>query len=436
VVEISSDVITKFLSFAQNLDSKEKMQIFLGLCSPAAAGAYFLYKHGKSFGEETARTQTAEISLLKTTITNLQNDIDRIKPGYERANQQTIEKTQEILTLRSALSSSSHGGENKALVEQLQQRVDKFDSLKNALLGAEDEVWKLRNAEPPSNFEARMLASRLKVITVGNLKGGVGKTTVTANLATYFASVRKKRVLVIDFDYQGSLTRMMVLGAQLPLGTGILADTLLEGDVKPVWLTQASRELGSRIPNTRIISCGPPFDGFENRALLRWLIGEINEDVRFRLSKLLLSDEVQNAFDLVIIDAPPRLSLGTVNALCASHALIIPTVPDALSVDATNRFLQRANIFRPLNPALRHVGVVTSMSAETTLKNYEIAAMQDVKQGLSQWNGSPGRVFNRNIRHFASLSRAAGRNLGYIEDAAVRGVFNELGEEVSAAWQL
>jgi cellulose biosynthesis protein BcsQ len=228
---------------------------------------------------------------------------------------------------------------------------------------------------------------------------------------------------------------MMVLGAQLPMGQAILADTLLGGDTKGTWLTQAPRELGARVPNTRLVSSGPTFDGFENRVLLRWLIGEVDDDVRYRLANLILSDAVQNEFDLVLIDAPPRLSLGTVNALCASHGVIIPTVADSLSVDATTRFLQRANLFRPLNPALNQAAVVASLTDVSVLKPYEQAAMDDAKAHFSQWHGR-GVVLTRNVRYFASLSKAAGKSIGYIDDRAVKAVFDELGAEVAQTWQL
>jgi cellulose biosynthesis protein BcsQ len=185
----------------------------------------------------------------------------------------------------------------------------------------------------------------------------------------------------------------------------------------------------------RLVSSGPTFDGFENRVLLRWLIGEVDDDVRYRLANLLLSDAVQNEFDLVLIDAPPRLSLGTVNALCASHGIIIPTVADSLSVDATTRFLQRANLFRPLNPGLNLAAIVASLTDVSVLKQYEQSAMNDAKAQLAQWHGR-GMVFERNIRYFASLSKAAGKSIGYIDDREVRAVFDELGAEVAKAWQL
>lgn len=168
---------------------------------------------------------------------------------------------------------------------------------------------------------------------------------------------------------------------------------------------------------------------------MRWLLGETNDDVRYRLAKLLLSQSVQDEFDLVIIDAPPRLSMGTVNALCASHAILVPTVPDRLSVDAVGRFLQRANVFRELNSSLLKVGIVACLTEAANLKPHEQEAMDLARSSLELWHGQ-GKVLETSVRHFTSLGRAAGREIGYLQDNNVRDLFDKLGAEVAQQWQV
>lgn len=405
---------------------------------PVIGGAWML---GKSHTSGQISTLKTENNFLKLRADTAETDLDKLKVSYERSHERGTELILENARFRAeleALSRSSGAPEvvrHSEIVTELKARLEAFDRLKDALLGAEDELWKLRTPSPPEQFETRMRQSRAKVLLVANLKGGVGKTTLVANLAGHFAHRRSKRVLVIDLDYQGSLTRMMVLGAHLPLGGSILADTMLSGDATGAWVTQAARELNAVLPKAKLITCGQRFDGAENRILLRWLLGEMGDDVRYRLARILLSDAVQEEFDLVLIDAPPRLSLGTVTALCASHAIVIPTVADALSVDGVVQFLQRANLFRPLNPALEQIGIVACLTDVSTLRPYEQKAMDDARLALAHWNGK-GQVFKRNIRYFASLSKTAGRTIGYVEDADVKTVFDELGKEIGNAWQL
>ena len=381
-----------------------------------------------------------QVAYTKQRADTLDVDLEKLKARYENAERVISSKSDENAKLLADLQTISTQRQSDEglraqlqVVEGLKARVAKFEQLSGALMGAEDEVWNLRAATPPLQFEARMRESKLKVCTVINLKGGVGKTTLVANLAAYFSKRHGKKVLVIDFDYQGSLTRMMVLGAQIPLGSSILADTLLGGEVDGKRAAQLGRELGAILPGMRIITCGQTFDGFENRTLLRWLLGDTADDVRFRLANLLVSPEMQREFDLVLIDAPPRLSMGAMNALCASHAIIVPTILDALSVDAVGRFLQRVNLFRQLNPALQSAGVVGTLTEQTILRPREREALLTAKTSLAYWHGR-AHVFNQNIRHFSALARAAGKEIGYLESGRegreVQAVFNELGSEI------
>jgi cellulose biosynthesis protein BcsQ len=419
----------------ENIPLNWEMLTLLGAVGTAGAAGAWKIAHLITAGQ--LNEWQLKYGLAQERASTAETELEKFKRRLEIADDRFKDKERLIATLQDDLCSARGQLQNPQVtteplktIEELESRIAKYDKLRAALFGAEDEVWKLRDATPPTNFEERMLQSLIRVITVMNLKGGVAKTTIVASLAAHFAKLGK-RVLVIDFDYQGSLTRMMILAAHLQLGSSILAETLLGKEIDGKGLTQIARELGGTLAKVKLITCGQTFDGFEFRLMLKWLLRETEDDIRFRLANLILSEEVQEEFDIVLIDAPPRLSTGAINALFASHAILIPTVLDGLSVDAVGNFLQRADNFRDLNPALEFVGVIGTITEETALTDVEKVGLQQATLALSHWHGKKSHMFEHRLRHFRDLSRAAGKDVGYLRYPKVAQAFDALGKELA-----
>lgn len=183
-----------------------------------------------------------------------------------------------------------------------------------------------------------------RIISIANRKGGVGKTTTTVNVATAMAAAGKK-VLVVDLDPQGNATTSMGINK-----TGRMASSyeVLLGYAK---LSEAV--VWTEIPNFSIIPSSPDLAGAE--------IELVDVARREYALKEALAQEAVN-YDYVLIDCPPSLSLVTINALVASHAVIVPLQCEFLALEGITDLIRNINqIKRKFNPALELQGVVLTM---------------------------------------------------------------------------
>ncbi len=314
----------------------------------------------------------------------------------------------------------------------------KLESTDRVLKALRDErdLWDLRESEPPNGFSAWARAPRPPVLLVANLKGGVGKTTLAANLAGFFDITGRQRVLLLDLDYQGSLSSMAARAARLD-DAEPTTHHLISGDEGGDFIAAEAQALTSVLPRTRIMMAQYVLAQVENRSMIEWALGETETDGRFNLARALMHPHIAETYDLVIIDAPPRLSFAMINALAASSHILAPTTVDGLSAETVGNFFAAVGALKgALNPHIRLAGVVATMAPQIKLGGPQLDAMPRLREAVAYW-GDGGRIFDSHIPRRQAIAAAAGSDIAYAtlgaEGDSVRALFDPLGEEVAAA---
>ncbi len=185
----------------------------------------------------------------------------------------------------------------------------------------------------------------MKTIVFSNQKGGVGKTTTTRELGIYLAE-KSYRVLLIDSDPQGNLSKSLVDEPGFGLYEA-LSDASHGGDYEPIDVKL----------NLSLLSGGVKLAGLE-----RSLIGELDAFTRLKeLIKGEASGELFQTYDFILIDSPPSLGVLTGNALTASDWLIIPMNPSLYSMQGTNDLMATfSKVRKNFNPELQLLGVIVN----------------------------------------------------------------------------
>lgn len=352
--------------------------------------------------------------------------------------ERTIEKTANDMQRRSRFLEKAELALKQAEATLKQQRKEielrelRLNNVRTAFRGKEHDLWCMHSARKPFDFDNRIRLQRRKpIVMVANLKGGVGKTTLTANLAAYFSNAGK-RVLLVDVDYQGSLSNML-LSADAVQDVSDGVETLLADSVGVESFEAISRPFTRVLRGSSIVTSKYEFASLENRLMIEYLLQDGQDDSRYRLANVLLDERVAEHFDIVLIDAPPRLTAGAINAFCASTHLLVPTVYDGLSAEAVGTFLNGARILRDaLNPGIDLLGVVGMLTAQqgSLAVREENAKRIAIQQVAQTW--SPNHYFfDRHIPRRAAIAVSAGERIAYFGDSTVKEWFDELGADMS-----
>ncbi|MEL6436113.1 MAG: ParA family protein [Pseudomonadota bacterium] len=189
------------------------------------------------------------------------------------------------------------------------------------------------------------MASGVRIITVANQKGGVGKTTTTINLATALAAIGE-RVLVVDVDPQGN--------ASTGLGIERHARTVSSYDVMLGEAPIDKAIIPSAVPNLSVLPSTMDLLGFEME------ISTLSDRV-FRLHNALASLR-PGQFSHVLIDCPPSLNLLTLNAMAAAQSILVPLQCEFFALEGLSQLLKTVDQIRSsVNPSLSIQGVVLTM---------------------------------------------------------------------------
>ena len=217
----------------------------------------------------------------------------------------------------------------------------------------------------------------MKVISITNQKGGVGKTTSAINIA-YFIAKRGFRTLLVDFDPQGNATS----------GLGIDKNNL---DFTMADVVSGEKQLGEIIIETEFskLKIAPSTPILANAE-----VELASAKGRFtRLKDALKSVEAD--FDYVILDSPPSLSLLTVNGFIASDYLILPVQAEFYAMEGLGQLLESMKLVKKgMNPNLELLGVLPTMVDSRTTLGGQV--LEEIKKFF------PDKIFSdvipRNIR--------------------------------------
>ena len=364
---------------------------------------------------------------------NLQRQLRKVQEQEEALAATAAELTRKTTAL--SLTAAIQHDQEAALKE----REQKLSEVRTAFVGQEHDLWCLHKARPPSGqnyYNARMAQRQRQkpVILIANLKSGVGKSTLVANLAAYFKEAGK-RVLVIDGDYQGSLSNMLLASEEYDRASAEINKALEPGSTTAAFKS-ACFKFQRRLAGSTIVASTYALAAMENRLMIEYLLGDDRryDDGRYRLANHLLSDDVGDTFDVALIDAPPRLTAATINAFCASTHLLVPTVYDKMSAEAVGTFLNGVRTLKnALNTQIDLLGMVGTLTQRDSLVPREQNARNMAKDQVARVWGPNFHVFERHIPRRTAIAEAAGGDIAFYNqrDSSIRSLFVALGDEIA-----
>lgn len=200
----------------------------------------------------------------------------------------------------------------------------------------------------------------MKVISILNIKGGVGKTVSTINLAACLV-IKGMKVLVIDLDPQNNATQYL---------------NLYDPNLKSAYDVLLGDYDHSVIRNSNGIDMVPA--NIKMVTLNNQIMNDTKRSRENRLKKFI--DSLNESYDFVLIDCPPSLDILSTNALVASTHVLVPIKPCRFAIDGLEYLIETVfEIQNEFNSKLQLLGVFVTMD-NSTKTNKEIK--EELKEAL------------------------------------------------------
>ena len=254
-----------------------------------------------------------------------------------------------------------------------------------------------------------------KVIAVVNQKGGVGKTTTTANLGIGLANAGK-RVLLIDYDAQGNLTES--LGYANPDSMNTTISTMMQKVMEEKDFP-ADEGILHHKEGVDLMPANIELSGMETAL--------VNVMSRESVLKGYI-DAVKDNYDYILIDCTPSLGMLTINALNAANETIIPVQAHYLPAKGLEQLVKSVGkVKRALNPNLKIGGILL------TMVDSRVNLSKEVANAIKEAYGKHIKIFDTKIPYSikAAETAATGKSIfAYNKNGKVAEAYRNLAKEV------